>query len=177
MRGAYPGTFDPPTIAHLAIAEAAAAQCGLDHVELVVNREPLGKSGMRPLAARVAMLEAVAAARPWLTVVVTDKLHLADIAAEYDVLILGADKWEQVLDAGFYESVAARDDAIVRLPRLRYQQRTPDRERTGRHFEADLKEPALLVAYEDGGPVWSSLTLKGTVSNRTPAGRHHILWR
>ena len=118
MRGAYPGTFDPPTIAHLAIAEAAAAQCGLDHVELVVNREPLGKSGMRPLAARVAMLEAVAAARPWLTVVVTDKRHLADIAAEYDVLILGADKWEQVLDAGFYESVAARDDAIVRLPRL-----------------------------------------------------------
>jgi hypothetical protein len=68
-------------------------------------------------------------------------------------------------------------NSLVRIPRLRYQPRTPDRERLGRHFEADLKDPALLVAVEDGGPVWSTLTLKGTVSNRTPTGAHHILWR
>ena len=130
MRGAYPGTFDPPTIAHLAIAEAARAQCGLDQVDLVVNRDPLGKTHLRPLAARMAMLEAVAESRPWLTVVVTDKLHLADIANGYDVLILGADKWEQVLDVSFYESADARDDAVARLPRLavapRLEHRVPD---------------------------------------------------
>ena len=118
VRGAYPGTFDPPTIAHLAIAEAARAQCALDRVELVLNREPLGKTSMRPLDARLEMLEAVAANRPWLHVVVTEKLHLADIAADYDVLILGADKWGQVLDVAFYDSAAARDDAIARLPTL-----------------------------------------------------------
>lgn len=64
------------------------------------------------------MLRAVAATRPWLRVVVTDKVHLADIAAGYDVLILGADKWLQLLDAAFYDSPAARDDALARLPRL-----------------------------------------------------------
>ena len=118
MRGAYPGTFDPPTIAHLAIAEAARAQCDLDHVDLVLNRAPLGKTEMRPLAERIAMLEAVATTRGWLHVVVTEKLHLADIADDYDVLILGADKWAQLLDVAYYDSVAARDDAVSRLPTL-----------------------------------------------------------
>lgn len=118
VRGAYPGTFDPPTIAHLAIAEAARAQCPLDDVDLVLNRNPLGKTGMRALDARIEMLHAVAAERPWLHVVVTEKLHLADIAADYEVLILGADKWVQVLDVSFYESVAARDAAVARLPML-----------------------------------------------------------
>jgi len=117
-RGAYPGTFDPPTIAHLAVAEAARDQCALDRVDLIVNRAPLGKSSMRPLADRVAMLEAVAAPRPWLGVAVTDDLHLADIADGYDVLVLGADKWVQVLDVAFYESEAARDLAVARLPAL-----------------------------------------------------------
>ena len=37
--------------------------------------------------------------------VVTDRVHLADIAAGYDALVLGADKWAQVLDPAFYESV------------------------------------------------------------------------
>lgn len=118
MRGAYPGTFDPPTIAHLAVAEAARVQCGLQHVDLIVNRAPLGKSAIRSLDQRVAMLEAVAATRPWLRVVVTDDVHLADIATGYDVLILGADKWLQLLDVAFYESVAARDAALARLPQL-----------------------------------------------------------
>ena len=116
--GAYPGTFDPPTVAHLAIAAAARDQCELDAVHLIVNGDPLGKAGVRSLETRVQMLEAVAATRPWLRVVVTDQRHLADIAEGYDVLVLGADKWAQVLDAGFYESEAVRDAAVARLPRL-----------------------------------------------------------
>jgi cytidyltransferase-like protein len=118
LKGAYPGTFDPPTIAHLAIAEAALEQCGLQQIDVIVNRQPLGKDDVRPLARRVEMLEAVAALRPWLRVVITDHLHLADIAAGYDVLLLGADKWGQVLDPAFYESEAARDAAVARLPPL-----------------------------------------------------------
>ena len=118
MRGAYPGTFDPPTIAHLAIAEAARSQCGLTTIDLLVNPNPLGKSDTRPLATRVAMLEAVASSRPWLRVVTTDQLHLADIAEGYDVLVLGADKWTQVLDPGFYASEHERDVAVARLPKL-----------------------------------------------------------
>ena len=118
MRAAYPGTFDPPTIAHVAIAEAAFERCGVDGVDLVVNRAPLGKAGALRLDERVAMLEAIAATRPWLSVVVTDRLLLADIAEGYDVLVLGADKWAQVVDERWYESPAARDAAVARLPRL-----------------------------------------------------------
>lgn len=116
--GAYPGTFDPPTTAHLAIAEAARRQCELDAVDFVVNREPLGKVGMRSLDDRVRMLEAVAATRRWLRVVITEQRHLADIGTGYDVLILGADKWAQVLDPSFYDSEAHRDAAVARLPQL-----------------------------------------------------------
>ncbi len=116
--GAYPGTFDPPTIAHVAIAQAARDQCRLDAIDIVVNEQPLAKANVRPLATRVAMLEAIAVSRPWLRVVVTDLQHLADIAAAYDVLVLGADKWVQVLDVTFYESEAERDAAVARLPQL-----------------------------------------------------------
>jgi hypothetical protein len=68
--------------------------------------------------------------------------------------------------------------SLVRVPRLRYLPAAPDRaDSQGRRFEADLREPALLTAFDNGAPVWSTLTLKGTVSNRTPAGVHRILWR
>jgi hypothetical protein len=116
--GAYPGTFDPPTIAHLAIAEAATRQCGLDRLDLVVNAMPIGKVGAQGVDERIALLEAVAASRPWLAVARTEHRLLADIAAGYDVLVLGADKWAQVVDPGYYASIADRDAAVARLPRL-----------------------------------------------------------
>jgi len=69
-------------------------------------------------------------------------------------------------------------NSVVRLPRLRYLTQTPDRaDDVDRHFEADLREPALLTAYEGGAPVWSTLTLKGTVTKSTPLGYHRVLWR
>src|SRR6185436_14384082 len=59
-RGAYPGTFNPPTVAHLAVALAARSQCGLDRVELVLSEVPLGKVGdpqLTPIEVRLSMLE------------------------------------------------------------------------------------------------------------------------
>jgi ribosomal protein S18 acetylase RimI-like enzyme len=117
MRAAFPGTFDPPTVAHLAIAEAARAQCGVDVVDLVVNADPIGKAATHDLPTRIAMLEAIAASRPWLRVVVTDHRLLADIADGYDVLVVGADKWAQVVDPRYYGgSPVERDAAVARLP-------------------------------------------------------------
>jgi hypothetical protein len=92
------------------------------------------------------------------------------------------DEWYRVhwLDALAMQPVALgyMHNSVVRVPRLRYIQRSPDQaDRPGRHFEADLKEPAMLTAFEDGAALWSTLTLKGTVSNRTPTGAHKILWR
>ena len=66
MVGCYPGSFDPPTVAHLAVAEAARTHAGLDRLDLVLSRQALGKEGVErsPVEARVAALGAVAAGRP-----------------------------------------------------------------------------------------------------------------
>ena len=126
--GAYPGSFNPPTVAHLAIAEAAVDQCGLERVELVLSRVALGKEEVRHplLEHRVEVLRRVAESRPWLEVRVTDVQLVADIAAGYDQLVVGADKWAQLLDPAFYDgSVAARDDALARLPPVAVAPRPP----------------------------------------------------
>ncbi len=120
-RGVYPGSFDPPTVAHLAIADAAREAGALDLLDLAISRVALGKppASQRPVAARVAALERLAAARPWLHVIVTDAQLIIDIAAGYDIVVMGADKWAQVRDPGWYnDSVSARDDALARLPRV-----------------------------------------------------------
>lgn len=119
--GCYPGSFNPLTVAHLALAEAARDLCGLDRVDLVVSRVALGKEPVDPpeLDRRIAVLRRVTASRPWLAVVVSDRQLLADLAAGYDVLLVGADKWAQAMDPAFYGgSVAARDAALARLPPL-----------------------------------------------------------
>jgi hypothetical protein len=119
--GVYPGSFNPPTVAHLAIAEAAVAQCGLERVDLVLSRHALGKDrrALVPVEERLAVLQAVAATRPWLAATVTDAALIADIAAGYDVVVVGADKWCQITDPAWYGGNAAlRDAAVARLPRL-----------------------------------------------------------
>jgi len=120
-RGVYPGSFDPPTIAHLAIAEAAVHAAELDRLDLAISREALGKDAQaqRPLEARLGAVERLAASRAWLGVVVTDAQLIADIAAGYDAVVMGADKWAQVRDPAWYgDDAAARDDALARLPRV-----------------------------------------------------------
>lgn len=117
-RGAYPGSFNPLTRAHLAVAAAARDQHHLREVHLVVSRVALGKE--RPdgpdLQHRLEVLRQAASTRPWLRVVVTDAQLVADIADGYGVVIMGADKWAEVNDPAFYPSPAARDAALRRLP-------------------------------------------------------------
>ena len=119
--GVYPGSFNPPTVAHLAVAEAAVRQCGLYRVDLALSRHTLGKPDLGPddLPARRAALAALAASRPWLGVLVTDERLVADIARGYDVVVMGADKLAQIVDPVWYGAdPAARDAALARLPRV-----------------------------------------------------------
>jgi nicotinic acid mononucleotide adenylyltransferase/predicted RNA-binding protein with PIN domain len=119
--GVYPGSFDPPTIAHAAIAEAAVEAAALDRLDLAISRRALGKEAeaQRPLATRLAAAEKLATTRPWLRVIETDEQLIADIAAGYDAVVMGADKWEQVRDPAWYgNDPAARDAALARLPRV-----------------------------------------------------------
>lgn len=120
MRGVYPGTFNPPTIGHLAICEAAIAHHELIELDLVVSQRPLAKEVVeRPsLDQRIEVIEASVAHLGVVRVVVTELRLIADIAAGYDVVVMGADKWHQMNDPVFYESHTHRDQAIASLPRL-----------------------------------------------------------
>ena len=116
-RGVFPGSFDPLTVAHVAVADEAVQALGLDRLELSVSRGALGKPHLDgSLEERVADLRTAVADRPgWGVVVTTDRL-LADVAEGFDAVVLGADKLAQVLDPAWYGSEAGRDLAVRRLP-------------------------------------------------------------
>lgn len=118
MRAVYPGTFNPPTIGHVAIVEAALATFPIAELHLVVSRTPLAKEVTpRPtLEHRLAVVAESVAHLGRVSVHATDDQLIADIAGPYDIVVMGADKWAQVLDVGFYDSLEARDAAVRRLP-------------------------------------------------------------
>lgn len=127
-RGVFPGSFNPPTTAHLAISEAVLVQHRLDVLVWSVSRVALAKEDVqRPrLADRIAVLEDVAAPINWLEIDVTDAQLLSDIAAGFDVIVMGADKWHQIHDAVFYGNDPARRNAsIAALPTVAIAARPP----------------------------------------------------
>ncbi len=157
-RAVYPGSFNPPTVAHLHIARAALDLCGLDRVDLAVSRRALGKEDVdRPrFDERLHVLEQVVAGRGWLGLVVTNAQLLVDIAAGYDAVVMGADKWAQVNDPVFYGGCSnARDDAVARLPRPIVVPRPPHPTPAAYALEVD---PALgevsSSAVRNGATAW-----------------------
>ena len=134
--GCYPGSFNPPTVAHLAVAEAAVRAGRLARLDLVLSTVALGKPSVdQPtVAERALVLQAVARTRPWLDVRITEHRLIADIADRYDVVVMGADKWRQVTDASWYvadrtepDAQRARDRAVAALPEVLVVPRAGDR--------------------------------------------------
>jgi hypothetical protein len=125
--GVYPGSFDPPTVAHLHVAEAAVDALGLERLDLTISIGALGKDDGRlsPVERRTAELRRFAEGRPWLGVRTTTARLLADVAQGYDAVVVGADKWHQLLDPAWYGSVPARDAALARLPVVALAPRPP----------------------------------------------------
>ena len=74
------------------------------------------------------------------------------------------DRWYRVGDGEFVHH------SLVRLPKA-----FPSH--PGRIIEADLNEPVLVTAYEDGKAVYSALAVKGTVAWATPTGFFRIMRR
>ena len=116
----FPGSFNPLTVAHLAIAEQARRDHSLDAVHLVVSVVALDKPSPPgpPLSERLAIIERDLEATPWLTVHTTTHQLIADIARGYDAVIMGADKWAQVNDVSYYRSAAERDSLVSNLPEV-----------------------------------------------------------
>ena len=92
----------------------------LDEVHLAISQVALDKPTPPgpPLEERIELIAADAAAHDWLFVETTSAQLIVDIAAGYDVVIMGADKWEQVNDVRYYGTEAERDAALERLPEV-----------------------------------------------------------
>lgn len=117
--GVYPGTFDPLTVAHLAVAEAAITHLRLERLDFAISVRALGKEHVdeASISLRVDAINAAVADHPHLAVVVVDARLVVDVAAGYDAVVMGADKWTQVIDPSWYgNDPAARDAAVQRLP-------------------------------------------------------------
>ena len=127
-RGVYPGSFNPPTLAHIRIAEAALAQRNLGRVDLAVSRVALEKEtvAIPSFDDRIDVMGKVVADHEGLELVVTDDQLLVDIAAGYDVIIMGADKWHQIQEPKFYSNDPnKRDEAMAALPPVAIAPRHP----------------------------------------------------
>ncbi len=126
--GVYPGSFNPPTRAHLEIAHAAVAKYSLQRLDFALSVSPLGKAEVEvpSFRHRIEVIEASLRDHQSLAVVVTEAQLITDIADGYDLVVMGADKWHQVNDPQWYNDDAlARDEAVSRLPTVALAARPP----------------------------------------------------
>ena len=106
-----------------------------------------------------AALEALAARHEWLGVAVSEHRLIADVAQGYDVVVMGADKWAQVLDPSYHPSEADWRASLARLPRVAVARR-------GEHpIEGDV-----LVLDVDLGEVSSTAVREGREEWRASTG-------
>ena len=126
--GVYPGSFNPPTRAHLKISLAAVAEYSLQRLDFAISVSALGKAEVEvpSFEHRLEVVEASLRDHQNLAVVVTEAQLITDIADGYDVVVMGADKWHQVNDPAWYNDDAeARDRAVNRLPTIALAPRPP----------------------------------------------------
>lgn len=119
-RGVYPGSFNPPTVGHVAIVEAAIRLHDLDRIDLVVSEVALAKPLIEKpsLEERLQVISASFADFPEVNVLQTSLQLIADIARGYDVVVMGADKWAQINDVKFYDNEAHMQESLSSLPTL-----------------------------------------------------------
>lgn len=149
--GVFPGSFNPPTVAHLAMARTAVERFGLDRLDLTVSRAALGKEHVdHPrFDHRIEVLADSLIGEPGLEAAVTERRLVAEIAVDYNLLVLGADKWHQILEPQWYEGgEKGRDAALRSLPEVvvfhRHGEPDPD---DGRPVGVDVE--LVVIEHDD----------------------------
>jgi Cytidylyltransferase-like len=125
-RAVFPGSFDPPTIAHLAIADATLEQCRCDHLTFMLSRAALGKADRdETLLDRAEALRRLVDDRSDIAVELTHARHIAAIAEGFDVVVVGADKWAQILDPQWFDTTDDHEASLTLLPEVALVARPP----------------------------------------------------
>jgi len=166
-RAVYPGSFNPPTIAHYDLSLAVCEQRNVDVVVWSLSVRTLGKDNdVRPtIGERHDLLQSLAADVAWLEVQTTESQLLSDIARGFDVVVMGADKWEQINEPQWYQSDDERTAALASLPELAVAPRSPH----GAPAEH-------LIAFENMHRVSSTAARAGAHHLMHPAARASGLW-
>ncbi len=169
--GVYPGSFNPPTIAHLALSEAALTQRGLDRIVWSISRVALAKEDVAHprFEHRLEVLERIAATVDWLEIRVTDAQLMVDVARGFDVVIMGADKWAQINEPHWYPSSSDRDAAIAALPEIAVAPRPPHPMPAGLTLTLDHHHSTVSSSVAREGAVELMLQPARDFSDRTGA--------
>lgn len=142
MIGILGGAFDPPHVGHVALADAAEAQLGLERVVVVVVADPGHKPVHCPAETRFAL---VLAAFPGREVVLDDHARTVDMLREgtwpEPLFLIGADE--------FADFPSWKDpDAVLDLARLGVASRPGyRRERLDRVLEG-ISRPDRVLFFE-----------------------------
>jgi nicotinate-nucleotide adenylyltransferase len=108
--GLVGGTFDPPHLGHMVVAECARVELGLDEVRLIVAGRPWMKQAMSSAEDRAALVRAAVVDAPGL---VADEREVARPGATYTADTLAEIRGEEP-DAELFFILG--EDAAVALP-------------------------------------------------------------
>ena len=126
--GILPGSFNPPTIAHLELARAAQRRFDLDRVVFSLSSVIVDKERVEGQCreVRLLLLSAIAADLPWAAVAVVNRGLYSDQAPAFRAglgasdlwFIVGMDKVLQIFDPKYYDDRARALDALFAEVRL-----------------------------------------------------------
>ena len=192
--GILPGSFNPPTIAHMELAGAAQRRFDLDHVVFSLSSAIVDKERLEGLCRedRLLLLSLMAQQHPWAAVAVVNRgLYSEQVPAFRSAFgggadlwfIVGMDKVLQIFDPKYYDDRDRALNALFAHARLIAANRE---DWGGEELRALLEEPRNALDTRTGSIPWrfpptsrtSPRARSGTASRAGRPGRTRFLrWR
>lgn len=176
--GILPGSFNPPTIAHLELARAARRRFHLDHVVFSLSSAIVDKERLEGLCRedRLLLMGLLAREHPRTAVAVINRGLYSEQAPAFRAsfgaaaglwFIVGMDKVLQIFDPGYYEDRDRALDAMFAHVRLIAANRE---DRGGEDLRALLERPENLPYRDRVEPLALPIHLKDYSSSAVRRG-------
>ncbi len=176
--GILPGSFNPPTIAHLELARAARRRFDLAHVVFSLSSAIVDKERLEGLCRedRLLLMWLLAGDHPWVAVAVINRGLYSEQAPAFRAsfggaaglwFIVGMDKVLQIFDPRYYDDRARALDALFAHVRLIAANRE---DRGGEDLRALLERPENLPYRDRVEPLALPIHLKDLSSSAVRRG-------